>query len=141
MSTTPTEALPLDPPLTDGGPSQSLRTTTARGTLINAAFMVGLQTLGLLKGFVIAAFLTKSEYGVWGLLVISLGTLSWLKDVGISDKYVQQDESDQELAFQKAFTLELTFSGLFLLLLFPPCPCWRSSTGRRSSCSPASWPA
>ena len=51
-----------------------------------------------------------------------LGTFLWLKQVGIGDKYVQQDESDQELAFQKAFTLELTFSGLFLLLLFAAVP-------------------
>ena len=119
----------------------NLRQHTARGTLVNAAYFVGLYSLGLIKGFLVAAFLTRTDYGLWGILVIGLGTFLWLKQVGIGDKYVQQDESDQELAFQKAFTLELTLSGLFLLLLFPPCPCWRSSTGRRSSCSPASWPA
>ena len=37
---------------------------------------------------------------------MSLGTLVWLKQVGIGDKYIQQDEGDQERAFQKAFTLE-----------------------------------
>ncbi|HEX8073815.1 MAG TPA: oligosaccharide flippase family protein [Thermoleophilaceae bacterium] len=107
----------------EGAAGDSLRTRTARGTVVNAAFMVFLQTLGLLKGFVIAAFLTRSEYGVWGILVITLGTLSWLKDIGIGDKYVQQDDPDQERAFQRAFSVDLLANGaLFGLIvcLLPP---------------------
>jgi polysaccharide transporter, PST family len=130
MSTTPTEAPPLDPPPTDGATEQSLRTRAARGTLINAGFMVGLQTLGLLKGFVIAAFLTKSEYGVWGLLVISLGTLTWLKEVGISDKYVQQDEADQEVAFQKAFTVDLISNLALTALMLVALPLFALAYGQ-----------
>ena len=119
----------------------NLRQHTARGTLVNAAYFVGLYSLGLIKGFLVAAFLTRTDYGLWGVLVIGLGTFLWLKQVGIGDKYVQQDDSDQELAFQKAFMLELTFWASSCSCSSPPCPCWRSSTGRRSSCSPASWPA
>jgi O-antigen/teichoic acid export membrane protein len=95
-----------------------LRSRAARGVLVTAAFMVGLQTLSLVKSFVIAAFLTKSEYGVWGILIVSLGTLSFLKDVGIADKFVQQDERDQQRAFHVAFTVEtIANAGLTLLLL------------------------
>jgi polysaccharide transporter, PST family len=98
----------------DGG----LRRHTARGTVVNAAFLTGVSALGLLKGLVVAAFLTRADYGVWGILLVGLGTLAWLKEVGISDKYVQQAEGDQEEAFHKAFTLELMFSGaLFVLML------------------------
>jgi O-antigen/teichoic acid export membrane protein len=98
----------------DGG----LRRHTARGTVVNAAFLTGVSALGLLKGLVVAAFLTRADYGVWGILLVGLGTLAWLKEVGISDKYVQQAEGDQEQAFHKAFTLELMFSGaLFVLML------------------------
>src|SRR4051812_39358407 len=93
----------------------SLRSHTARGTLVNAAYFVGLYSLGLLKGFVVAAFLTQSDYGIWGILVIGLGTFMWLKQVGIGDKYVQQDEDDQEVAFQRAFTLELAFTALAMV--------------------------
>ena len=119
-----TEVPPLEAPTASApgavvsGPDSSLRTRAARGTVINAAFMVFLQTLGLLKGFIIAAFLTRSEYGLWGILVITLGTLGWLKEVGIADKYVQQDESDQEVAYQKAFTIDLiSNAALFVLIL------------------------
>ncbi len=100
------------------GPPSSLRQRAARGTIVNALFLIGLTTLGLIKGFTVAAFLTAPQYGVWGILVIAFGTLGKLKQVGIGDKFIQQDEPDQEVAFQKAFTLEVVLNGaLFLLLL------------------------
>ncbi len=99
-----------------------LRETTARGTIINAVFLVGVQTLNLLKGFVVVVFVTTQEYGVWGLLAVSLGTLGWLKNVGIGDKYVQQDEEDQERAFQKAFTLELIVDLVMFGLIIAALP-------------------
>jgi len=59
---------------------------------------------------------------VWGVLAVTLGTLLWLRNVGIADKYIQQDEADQEVAFQKAFTLELllTFATMLLLIAVMP---------------------
>ena len=42
---------------------------------------------------------------------VAVAGLFWFKQVGIADKYVQQDEADQELAFQKAFTLEAAMTG------------------------------
>jgi len=105
-------------PARDVTTSADLRTRAARGVLITSAFMVGLQTLSLVKSFVIAAFLTKSEFGIWGILVVSLGTLSFLKDVGIADKFVQQDETDQRRAFHVAFTVEsIANAGLTVVLL------------------------
>jgi O-antigen/teichoic acid export membrane protein len=88
-------------------PEPSLRVRAARGTIVNAGFLVGLQLLGLLKGFTVAAFLTRTEYGVWGIALIAVGTLSWLKQVGIGDKYVQDDAPDPELAYQRAFTIDM----------------------------------
>src|SRR5687767_7088065 len=89
---------------------QSLRTHTARGVMINSAFQVGLAGLGLLKRVAVAAFLTASEFGVWGLLLTTLITLAWLKQIGVGDKFIQQSEDDQVLAFQKAFTIELAYT-------------------------------
>ena len=95
---------------------QNLRVHTARGTIINSAFQVGLALLGLLKRVGVAAFLTREEFGVWGILLASLVTLVWIKQVGIMDKYIQQAEPDQETAFQKAFTLELIVSSAYFAL-------------------------
>ena len=108
---------PGDPLRSRFGIEGSLRTHAARGAVINSAVLVGLSALGLVRGFVLAGFLARTDYGVWGVLAASLGTLVWLKQVGIGDKYIQQDEEDQEAAFQKAFTLELIFTGGFTLLL------------------------
>jgi O-antigen/teichoic acid export membrane protein len=92
---------------------RTLREHAARGTLINSGFNVGLAGLGLLQRTLVAAFLTRSEFGVWTILVTTLITLAWLKQLGIQDKYVQQREDDQEAEFQIAFTLELLASLAF----------------------------
>ena len=96
---------------------RTLRQHAARGTIINAVYMASVNSLGLLRGFVVAAFLTATDYGIWGILMIGVGALYWFKDVGISDKYVQQSEADQELAFQKAFTLEVMLTGGFTTIV------------------------
>ncbi|MGI9021607.1 MAG: oligosaccharide flippase family protein [Solirubrobacterales bacterium] len=101
---------------------RSLREHTARGVLINGAFTVSESVLTVVKGFVAAAFISPSQYGIWGILVVTLATLLWLKQVGISDKYIQQDDPDQETAFQKAFTLELLFTAVLACVLGAALP-------------------
>jgi O-antigen/teichoic acid export membrane protein len=112
------------PPAVDVDPTRigaevnDLRVHTARGTIVNSAYQVGLAALAVLERLVAAAFLTRSEFGLWIVILTFLLTLVWLKEVGIMDKYVQQSELDQEAAFQKAFTLELLLSlGFFVLVL------------------------
>ena len=103
-------------------PRRSLRRLAARGAVINTAFDVGIGLLGLAKGFVLAGFLSRADYGIWGVIVVSLSTLLWLKQTGIGDKYIQQDELDQQTAFQKAFTLELAFTGACVVLILLAIP-------------------
>jgi lipopolysaccharide exporter len=113
-----------------------LRRSTARGTLINAAFFVGVTSLSLLKGFVVAAFLTRHDYGIWGLLIASLSSIGLLKQVGIEDRYVQQQDADQELAFQQAFTLEVIFDVGFALLMAAVVPLLALGYGRPELLAP-----
>ena len=42
-------------------PAGDLRGLAAPGTIVNAAFGIGLSSLALVKGFVVAAFLSRSE--------------------------------------------------------------------------------
>jgi O-antigen/teichoic acid export membrane protein len=109
---------------------RSLRRHAARGTVITGIFTIAVTTLGLLRGFIVAAFLHPRDYGVWGILLVAIGGLFWFKQVGISDKYVQQDEPDQELAFQKAFTLEALFTGCFTLAVTGAIPLIALAYGR-----------
>jgi O-antigen/teichoic acid export membrane protein len=120
--TPPGIAVTVDPARSIDTGGSTLRAFAARGMLINGGFDVGLSLLGLIRGFVLAALLSRADYGVWGVLVVSLGVLASLKVVGISDKYVQQDEPDQELAFQKAFTLEILMTAAAIVPLIALLP-------------------
>ncbi|MDQ3571642.1 MAG: oligosaccharide flippase family protein [Actinomycetota bacterium] len=104
------------------GNGQGLRSLAARGVVINTAFQIGFATLTMTQRIVAAAFLTASEFGVWGIALIAIITLGGLRQIGIADKFIQQDEPDQERAFQKAFTLDLlyTLCFCFLVALFLP---------------------
>jgi O-antigen/teichoic acid export membrane protein len=95
----------------------SLREFAARGVIVNSLFDLGLGGLNLIRGVVLAALLTRADFGLWGILLVSLGVVAQLKVIGISDKFIQQNDSDQELAFQRAFTLELLSSGVTMVLL------------------------
>ena len=106
-------------PATDRGrprpqAGSGLRIRAARGTIVNAAFLLSVNTLNLVRGFLVAAFLTTAEYGVWGVVLVVLFTLMFLRQVGIGEMYIHQDEPDQELAFRKAMTFELALAGVVL---------------------------
>jgi lipopolysaccharide exporter len=113
-----------------------LRRSTARGSLINAAFLIGVTSLGAIQGFVVAGFLSRRDYGVWGLLTASLGSLALLKQVGIPDRYVAQAQADQELAFQQAFTLEVLLDTALALLMLAVVPILAFAYGRQQLLAP-----
>ncbi len=109
---------------------RSLRSQTARGTIINAVFMICLAGVGALRHFAVAIFLTAADYGLWGLIYVAVAALLWLKEVGLQDKYIQQEEADQALAFQKAFTLNLLWTALFCALIVLAMPLFGILYGR-----------
>lgn len=113
-----------------------LRVRAARGTVINAAFLIAFNGLGVLKGFAVAAFLTTEDYGIWGLLITALITLAAFGAVGIDDRYVQQDEPDQEAAFQRAFTLQLALSGLLVVAICATLPLFALAYGTSEILAP-----
>jgi polysaccharide transporter, PST family len=133
----PGEATPPEEPLGVEKPEErldlrgrGLRQHAARGTVINTAFRIGLAGLGLLQRLVIAAFLTQEEFGIWGIVLTTLLTLAWLKEVGVADKFIQQSEPDQEEAFQKAFTIEFMLSLALFAILLIALPVYALAYGR-----------
>ncbi len=123
-------------PSTFANPSPvSRRRATARGTVVNGAFLTGLQTLTLIKSFVAAAFIAASDYGVWGLLILGIGALTLLKQ-GLGDKFIQQDEHDEAVAFQHAFTFELTANLVVMALMLAALPVLGLITGEWAVLAP-----
>ena len=84
--------------------------------VINSGFFIALGTLQLLKAVIVARFMSQGEFGVWAIVFLAFSLVYSLKAVAIGNKYIQQDEPDQELAFQKAFTLELASAGVAMAL-------------------------
>jgi O-antigen/teichoic acid export membrane protein len=99
-----------------------LRSRTVRGVGINAVFLVIVEAASLAQGLIVARVLGPSQIGLYGIVSITAMTLIALKRVGIDEAYVQQDEADQELEFQRAFTLELALSFLFTVLIAVAAP-------------------
>jgi PST family polysaccharide transporter len=115
----------IDPTITN------VRGHAARGTMITAGFTVVFAALGLVQRLVVAAFLTQAEFGLWAVILTIIVTLGWLKQLGIGDKFIQQDEPDQVAAFQKAFTLELAVSVAFFALVALVLPLYALAYGER----------
>ncbi len=79
--------------------------------LINGVFQVGLLAASAIRGVAVAAFVSRTDYGVWGLIGLTIWASLGLKNqFGAGEKYIQQSEADQELAFQRAFTMEVLFT-------------------------------
>lgn len=89
---------------------------------MNSVFLGGINGLTIIQGIVVANLLGPGEYGLWGLLAISFGTLFALGGIGISDKYVQQDHPDQQAAFEISFTLQSMLVGLFTVIALIAIP-------------------
>jgi O-antigen/teichoic acid export membrane protein len=99
-----------------------LRRSTARGTIVNTIYLVGINALAVVTGVVVAGLLGPEEYGLWGLLTVSFGTLFALLAVGIDDKYINQDHPDQQAAFEIAFTLQALLAALVTVVALIAIP-------------------
>ena len=104
------------------GPSLDLRGRTARGTIVNAVFMIGVSSVSLVQAVVVARLLPVEVLGLWGLLMAAFMTLIALGSVGIDDKYVQQDDPDQQRAFEIAFTLQMLVGLVFVVVVLVGIP-------------------
>jgi O-antigen/teichoic acid export membrane protein len=85
--------------------------------LVNGTFLVLAESLVVLQGLLVARLLSTEQFALYGIVSVTVITILALKQVGIDEAYVQQDEADQELAFQRAFTIELALASAFALLI------------------------
>ena len=107
-----------------------LRARTAGGTIVNAIFMIGVSAITLLQAIVLARLLPVSVLGLWGLVMAGFMTLIALGSVGIDDKYVQQDDPDQQRAFEIAFTLQIIIGAIFVVVIAAGIPLFALLYGR-----------
>ena len=100
-----------------GFPRADLRARTVRGALITGGFLIAVDALVLVQGLIVTRLLGPAEIGLYGIATVTVVTVTALRRIGIEEAFVAQDEPDQELEFQRAFTLELGVSCLFAVVL------------------------
>jgi O-antigen/teichoic acid export membrane protein len=115
---------PPDPPTADRPPvaGGDLRRRIVRGTLINAVALAGVDVLVVAQGLIVTRLLGPTAIGLYGIVTVTTMTVVALKRVGVDEAFVAQDEPEQALEFQRAFTLELAISAVFSLLLCALAP-------------------
>jgi O-antigen/teichoic acid export membrane protein len=94
-------------------PRKELRPRTARGAVLNAAFLGGGEGLALVQGLIVTALLGPRAIGLYGIVTTTAMTIVQLRRVGIDEAFVQQSQERQEEEFQRAFTLELVIGLVF----------------------------
>src|SRR5919206_519200 len=115
---------PPDPPAADRPPiaGGELRRRIVRGTLINAVALAGVDLLVLAPGLIVTRLLGPAAIGLYGIVTVTTMTVVALKRVGVDEAFVAQDEPEQALEFQRAFTIELAISAVFSLILCALAP-------------------
>ena len=99
----------------------SLRARTARGGVVNAAFLSGAEGLVLAQGLLATALLGPDAIGLYGVVTTTAMTIVALRRVGIDEAFVQA-AGDEEAEFQQALTVELVLglAGAVLVALCAP---------------------
>lgn len=99
-----------------------LRARTARGGVVNAAFLSGAELLVLLQGLLATALLGPDAIGLYGIVTTTAMTIVALRRVGIDEAFVQTDADDEEAEFQRALTVELALGVLGALAVAALAP-------------------
>jgi O-antigen/teichoic acid export membrane protein len=115
---------PPDPPTADRPPvaGGELRRRIVRGTVVNGVALAAVDLLVLAQGLIVTRLLGPSAIGLYGIVTVTTMTVVALKRVGVDEAFVAQDEPEQALEFQRAFTLELAISGVFSVILCALAP-------------------
>src|SRR5690242_14334685 len=105
-----------------GIPAGGLRAATARGGVVNAAFLSGAEGLVLLQGLLATALLGPDAIGLYGVVTTTAMTIVALRRVGIDEAVVQSEASDEEADVQRACTVELALgvTGALIVAVLAP---------------------
>jgi O-antigen/teichoic acid export membrane protein len=85
----------------------SLRARTARGGLVNAAFLSGAEALVLAQGLLATALLGPDAIGLYGVVTTTAMTIVALRRIGIDEAFVATEADDEQAEFQRALTVEV----------------------------------
>src|SRR3954466_6821206 len=111
------------------GAPGNLRTRTARGGAVNAAFLSGAEALVVAQNLLATALLGPSDIGLYGVVTTTAMTIVALRRVGIDEAFVQTEAHDEEQEFQRAMTVELALGLLGALAVASLAPVLAAAYG------------
>src|SRR5207248_2406367 len=76
------------------GTATDLRRLAGRAGAVNVIYQVGLAAVVLLRGLAVGAFVSRADYGLWGLLGLAIWTALAVRYLGVNDRYVQQADGE-----------------------------------------------
>src|SRR3954447_4809337 len=117
----PPDAARADAPRRPAAPG-GLRVATARGGVVNAAFLAGAEGLVALQGLLATALLGPDAIGLYGIVTTTAMTIVALRRVGIDEAFVQESAADEEAEFQRALTVELALGVVAALVIAALAP-------------------
>src|SRR4051812_364823 len=108
---------------------ENLRVRTARGGVVNAAFLSGAEALVLAQNLLATALLGPNAIGLYGVVTTTAMTIVALRRVGIDEAFVQTEAHDEEQEFQRALTVELALGLLGALAVAALAPVLAAAYG------------
>ncbi len=112
----------VDEPGPGDGAGPGLRVATARGGVVNAAFLTGAEALVAAQGLFATALLGPRSIGLYGVVTTTAMTIVALRRVGIDEAFVQTAAADEEAEFQRALTVELAIGVVVALAIAALAP-------------------
>ena len=104
------------------GPARSLAQAAGRGFVVNFTFDATLQSLVIVQTVLVSRLLGPEDIGLFGLAAVSVSIGVALKELGIQQKLIQEQQADLALGYSVAFTLELLLATVTFLIVAALAP-------------------
>lgn len=85
-----------------------------------------LQVVAIVATGLLSAYLTPSDFGIYFAVVSIMGLFTFMSDVGLAARLVQQPHEPTKKELRTAFTVQIGLSLLIFALTLAATPLWRS---------------
>lgn len=96
---------------------QKIKKKSVSGAVSYFARTAVLQGIGLISAFILSAFLSPEDFGIYGFVVQIIGLLIFFSDVGLAAALIQKKTSPSKTDYRTAFTIQQLLSWLIVLLV------------------------
>lgn len=95
-----------------------IKKKSVRGVLSFFLRTLLLQGIGLASAFVLSAFFSPEDFGVFGIVTQIIALLVFFSDIGLAASLIQKKEEPTQDDLKTAFTVQLILSVLIFLLVY-----------------------